>query len=101
MPKSYEWLALYFMRPHKNLGHFIKCFGIFTRAKQKKQKKIKKKRKAETYLTPRGEAHLPWPAQPPPGALSSSSPPSQAARCRQSMAAAPPRRREASSPPWT
>src|SRR3954467_11859036 len=61
MPKSYEWLALYFMRPQKNLGHLIKCLDIFFLGRTNSTELNKKKKAGKAYLAPQARPNLPWP----------------------------------------
>jgi len=51
MPKSYEWLAIYILSPHKRFGYFIKCFAIFFQS-QTKDRKYKTEKKNKRGRTP-------------------------------------------------
>src|SRR4051812_33523326 len=86
MPKSYEWLALYFMRPHKNLGHLKKCLGIFFLGRTNRNELNKKKRAGKAYLSPRA-----WPSRRPSSLLPCLLPP-RAPKVLGGKPSTPPRR---------
>ena len=90
MSKLYKWLANYIVRPYKKLEHFRKWLAIFSRAKTYLQKKKIRKRKAETYLSPMGEAHLSSQAQPTRRGAHASSSPSRQASSSPASAVLPP-----------
>src|SRR4051812_3629469 len=62
MPKTYEWLVAWHLRPYKFLGDFINCPAILFGAKQltenRKRNRHRRKRKKERGQAPAYLDHL-------------------------------------------